>query len=209
MDNQSEQMFSIAENLATAVTSLILIAREATERAEQITYPQEPTTSVYLSYEKRIASMQERIDDLEEKIKKEKRGQSEEIELYKSEIANQQTEIETQKVLIENYKQVIEKQNKEIDFLKKQPTYTTLPSIEEVNADIPLFFKSQDNPENKTPSEEKSNPETNPENHCLVCNTVIPSHRKVCSTVCRAAYATKKAKESKATTTEETENQGK
>jgi len=158
-------MFSIAENLATAFTSLILIAREATEKAEQ---------------------RQERIFDLENKIIKEKFGQSGEIEKYQSIVIDQKSQIEILKQMINDNLQTIKKMDEEIDYQKKKN------------------FSTQE-----SPSEEKSNPNTNLENHCLQCGTVIPKHRKVCSYYCRSAWARQKAKESKATTTEETENQGK
>lgn len=176
-----KKLIGVTENLAQAATSLILIARDASERAAKA-----ENLSNILATEKDgiIAHLMKTLEETEFKFREQSIALEEELLRKQTEYAATTTKYQT--ILCNSEAEIIALQQKvkELEgYLKPAPK-----KPEQAEA-------AESTPAERTKRKYIRKDNTlQPENFCQVCNKPISANRKVCSNKCRAAHARKAAR---------------
>lgn len=176
-----KKLIGVTENLAQAATSLILIARDASERAAKA-----ENLSNILATEKDgiIAHLMKTLEETEFKFREQSIALEEELLRKQAEYAA--TISKYQKILCNSEGEIIALQQK----VKELEGYLepATPKPEQAEA-------AESTPAERTKRKYIRKDNTlQPENFCQVCNKPISANRKVCSNKCRAAHARKAAR---------------
>lgn len=176
-----KKLIGVTENLAQAATSLILIARDASERAAKA-----ENLSNILATEKDgiIAHLMKTLEETEFKFREQSIALEEELLRKQTEYAA--TISKYQKILCNSEGEIIALQQK----VKELEGYLepATPKPEQAEA-------AESTPAERTKRKYIRKDNTlQPENFCQVCNKPISANRKVCSNKCRAAHARKAAR---------------
>lgn len=177
-----KKLIGVTENLAQAATSLILIARDASERAAKA-----ENLSNILATEKDgiIAHLMKTLEETEFKFREQSIALEEELLRKQTEYAA--TISKYQKILCNSEGEIIALQQK----VKELEGYLAEPAPQK---------PEQAEAAESTPAERtkrkyiRKDNTLQPENFCQVCNKPISANRKVCSNKCRAAHARKAAR---------------
>lgn len=177
-----KKLIGVTENLAQAATSLILIARDASERAAKA-----ENLSNILATEKDgiIAHLMKTLEETEFKFREQSIALEEELLRKQTEYAAEITKYQT--CLCNSEAEIIALQQK----VKELEGYLAEPAPQK---------PEQAEAAESTPAERtkrkyiRKDNTLQPENFCQVCNKPISANRKVCSNKCRAAHARKAAR---------------
>lgn len=179
-----KKLIGVTENLAQAATSLILIARDASERAAKA-----ENLSNILATEKDgiIANLllsRKTLEEKEFKFREENIALEEELLRKQTEYAA--TISKYQKILCNSEGEIIALQQK----VKELEGYLEPATPKQEQAEA-----AESTPAERTKRKYIRKDNTlQPENFCQVCNKPISANRKVCSNKCRAAHARKAAR---------------